>query len=104
MVIESLLFDPKLKGMLVPFGFYKNAALAEAYIGQVVYTMDEPPEQVKIMAKAVISIKSQVAEALSLMLYGKSIDYIFNKMLKNWKSDIFTDMILFLVVEKYDEY
>ena len=43
MVIESLLFDPKLKGMLVPFGFYKNASLAEAYIGEIVYTMDDPP-------------------------------------------------------------
>jgi len=103
MVIESLLFDPKLKGMLVPFGFYKNASLAEAYIGEIVYTMDDPPVQVEIMAKATIAIKSQAAEALSLLLYGKPIDYIFNKMLDNWKSDIFTDMILFLVVKKHEE-
>jgi hypothetical protein len=65
--------------------------------------MDDPPVQVEIMAKATIAIKSQAAEALSLLLYGKPIDYIFKKMLDNWKSDIFTDMILFLVVKKHEE-
>lgn len=101
-IVESKLFEPKLKGMLVPFGLYKNAWLVDVPIGAIMSTIDNPPKQVRLMSKTVISIKSPIAETLSMMLYGRSMSFIFSKMLQNWKSDIDRENIFFITVKEIE--
>jgi hypothetical protein len=81
--------------MLIPFGDYKNSALAEAHIGEQMRLMDST---IAIIAyKCVIMINSPIAEALSQMIYGLPMSVVYDAMARNWKRDIFKDRVLFIV-------
>jgi len=92
---------PILPAMLIPYGDYKNAAIAEAYIGSEIRLMDSTIA--KIIHKAIIMVDSPIAEALSQMLYGVPMSVAYDAMARNWKSDIFKDRVLFIVYKIEEE-
>jgi hypothetical protein len=93
--IDHLPSLPIHPAMLVPFGDYKNSALAEVGIGEMVRLMDSTV--VQILYKSVIMINSPIAEALSQMIYGLPMSVVYDAMAGNWKRDIHKDRVLFIV-------
>jgi hypothetical protein len=93
--IDHLPSLPILPAMLIPYGDYKNAAIVEANIGELVQLMDKT--NVQVVYKCVIMVDSPIAEALSQMLYGVPMSVAYDAMARNWKRDIFEDRVLFIV-------
>ena len=85
-------------GMLIPFGEYKNRSLLQAAPGSEAITIDGVT--VKLISSSVISAPSQIANTLSYMLYGISIERSLDAMIRNWGYDVYNDKVLFIVVEK----
>lgn len=85
-------------GMLIPFGEYKNRSLMDAEVGCIGVTSDGVT--VKLISKSVVAAPSRVANALSYMLYGISIERSLSAMIRNWGYDVYDNKVLFIVVEK----
>lgn len=99
-LIEHKCKEPVHYGMIIPFGEYKNSNLVEASIGDICETMDKKNKFVEIVAKTIISSTSGVADTLSIMLYNREFEDVWNAMKRNWYGDIFEDQFLFLVVRR----
>lgn len=84
------------QGMLIPYGEYKNSRIAECEIGSECITLDKKP--CKLIARSVILFPSPLADSISLLLYGLRASTIFDVMVKNWRSEIYKDRLLFIVV------
>lgn len=91
-------YKPKFpyQGMLIPYGEYKNSRLADCELGSECITMDGRP--CKLISRSVISYPSQLADTLSQLLYGVRAGLIYDVMIKNWRSEIYKDRLLFIVV------
>ena len=98
-VIEHLYTDCKLHAMLVPYGWYKNNWLERAERGMELETIDEIPILVRLVEKTVIPINSPIAQCLSLLIYNKPIEEIFDAMIRNWGHDIQRKNIILIVYE-----
>lgn len=93
--IDHLPSLPTHPAMLIPFGDYKNAALSEVRIGELVRLMDK--STVQVVYKSIVMVNSPIAEALSQMIYGLPMSVVYDAMARNWKRDIFKDRVLFIV-------
>lgn len=100
MRIEHELRNAKNFGMLIPYGDYKNMNIVEAEIGQVCETIDTPPKKIEIIAKAVITADTAVANCLSELFYDIPFKTAFGIMKKTWKHDINYDKVLLVVARK----
>jgi hypothetical protein len=94
--------------MLLPLGYRFNTDILEAEIGSKAI-IQSTGEEVKILRKAVIPLKSspksdysELSNTLSIGIYGKTINVIFDLMTANWKYYIKDKNLLLLVVEKID--
>lgn len=85
-------------GMLIPFGEYKNRSLMEAEVGCIGVTADGV--MVRLISKSVVAAPSQIANAISYMLYGISIERSLSAMIRNWGYEVYDNRVLFIVVEK----
>ncbi|NCU31204.1 hypothetical protein EOM57_05410 [Candidatus Saccharibacteria bacterium] len=103
MIIEHLLKDPLHKAMLIPFGDYKNMFIREAPEGTIFETIDSPPKKVELIASAVISPVSPLANALSMMIYNQPIRRVFKAMRRSWRYDIHDDQLLLIIVKEIME-
>jgi len=99
-IIEHLYTDCKLQAMLVPYGWYKNDWVLRLEKGAVLETINDPPILVRIVEKTVIPINSPIAQCLSLLIYNKPIEDIFNAMCRNWGHDIQRKNVILIIYEK----
>lgn len=83
--------------MLLPIGDFLNTRLLEAKIGDSIRFMDD--KESKIVYMEVIKKNSKEAEGLALAIYGLPLNAVFNTMVRNWKSEVKKDLLIFLVVE-----
>lgn len=84
-------------GMLLPYGEILHADLQKAKIGSKVNFYDGTGI---LIEKTCISVNTEFANALSLQLYGIPIKTTVQKMIDNWKDRMFTDKIIYIVVNK----
>lgn len=103
MRVDHLFVNPKYKAMIIPLGDYKNTNILDSPIGQILETIDDPPIRVRIVAKSIITITSDIANSLSVFLYDVPMKVAYKVMRRNWKYDIHDDMAMFLVVEEVQE-
>lgn len=102
MIVEHLLKGTHNYIMMIPFGGYKNIRIYDARVGTIIQTIDEPQKHVKILAKAVIGVKTDIADALSILLYNRKMESVFKAMRRNWKHDINDEEVLILIVREVD--
>lgn len=91
--------DSKLRAMLLPYGIYRNGFVLELGVGGELLTCDEPPIRIRIREKTILPIKSKITNAICMLLYGHSIDEVFQSMLNNWSGDIQREKLLFIVYD-----
>jgi len=103
MRIDHLLVEAKYKAMILPFGDYKNINILESPIGEICETLDDPPRYVRIVAKTVITITSDIANTLAIMLYDTPMKKVYNTLKAHWKYDIHDNVAMFIVYEEVDE-
>ena len=89
--------------MLIPYGWYKNQWVQDAQCGDELETIDEPPVPIRIVEKTIIPINSPIAQCLSLLIYNKPIEEIFNAMFRNWKHDIQRKNVILIIYEKIEK-
>ena len=99
MKLDHFIYEPRLLGMLIPFGDYKNIRVLDCKIGDKFETMDEVPVTVEVVAKTILMVNSEIANCVSMLLYNIPIKTAFEIMKKNWKRDIKYDRVIFLVIK-----
>lgn len=99
MRLEHLIHEPRLMGMLIPFGNYKNLYVYDCKVGDYFETIDDPPVIVEVVSKSIIMINSDIANSISMMLYNIPMSKAYEVMRRNWKRDINNDEVIFLVVK-----
>jgi len=99
MTLEHNLSDCKNRGMLIPFGLYKNSFLHEVSPGEILETMDDPPVRIRVLAISVVQAKSESTNAISMLLYGQPIESIMDIMRRNWKHEVGQDSLFLLTYD-----
>ena len=102
--VEHLHIDCRLSAMLIPYGYFKNKWLLNLQKGDYVQTIDTPEVVIRIIEKTTIPIASPIAQSLSLLIYNKPIEEVFNAMLRNWKYDIQKKNVILIIYERDDSY
>jgi len=97
MTVDHKISDCRNGAMLIPFGLYKNSFLHEMKPGNVLYTMDDPPREIVILAITTLSARGETAQALSLLLYNQPIEPVLEAMRRNWKREINGNEIFLLI-------
>ena len=97
--VQHQVADIQYQAMLLPFGYYRNADLAEARIGAMIVTDDEPKCHLQIKTINVIPVNSPVTDAMSMLIYGLPIETVFGAMRGKYGSAIFNDKLIFIVYE-----
>lgn len=90
--------------MLVPYGYFKNKWVYNLQKGDYVQTIDDPEVVIRVVERTIIPIQSPIAQSLSLLIYNKSIEQVFDAMLRNWKYDIQKKNVILIIYERDDSY
>jgi len=99
-IVEHLFTDCKLHAMLIPYGEYKNKWVSRIEKGCVLETIDEVPVHIRVLEKVTIPVNSIITQCLSLLIYNKPIEEIFDAMFRNWKHDIQRKNIILIIYER----
>lgn len=97
MTVEHKIMDCKNGAMLIPFGLYKNSFLHDVKPGNILYTMDDPPREIVVLALTTITARGETAQALSLLLYNQPIELVLEAMRRNWRREINREELFLLV-------
>lgn len=89
--------------MLIPYGYFKNKWALDLQKGDLLQTIDEPEVVIRVVEKTVVPIYSPIAQAMSLLIYNKSIEQVFDAMFRNWKYDIQKRNVILIIYEKTEE-
>lgn len=97
--VEHQVADCRMQAMLLPFGLYRNAYVAELKRGDEIITNDEPKCHLQVVAISVIPVRSPITDAISMLIYGAPIETLFGEMEKRHGSSIFSNKLIFIVYE-----
>lgn len=88
-----------MMGMILPLGFSVNRKLASLTEGDTV-TLDGDVIY-EVVRAVVLCPSTEIADAICVMLYGKTADAVMARLAANYNGGIFSDRCLFLVVRKW---
>lgn len=100
--IEHLFTECKLNALLIPYGMYKNKWALHVQRGELLETIDEEPVTIRVIEKTIIPINSNIAQCVSMLIYKKTIEQVFNAMFRNWKHDIQRKNIILIIYERIE--
>lgn len=103
MNIEHLYSECKLNAMLIPYGIYKNAWVERLRYGEKILTSDDPPITIRVLDKLVIPVGSTIANSMSMLIYGRPIEVIFDAMFRNFGHDIQRKNVILLIYEPLED-
>lgn len=101
--VEHLFTDCKLNAMLIPYGYFKNKWALNLQKGDLLQTIDEPEIIIRVIEKSIVPINSSIAQSLSLLIYNKPIEKVFDAMFRNWKYDIQKKNVILIVYERTEK-
>lgn len=100
--IEHLYSECKLSAMLIPFGLYKNAWVNKLQYGAEVLTLDNPPVKIKVFDRITLPIRSTLTNSISMLVYGKPIETVYDGMFRNYGHDISKREVILLIYKAID--
>lgn len=89
--------------MLIPYGYFKNNWALNLQKGDLLQTIDEPEIIIRVIEKSIVPINSSIAQSLSLLIYNKPIEKVFDAMFRNWKYDIQKKNVILIVYERTEK-
>ena len=89
--------------MLIPYGYFKNKWALNLQKGDLLQTIDEPEIIIRVIEKSIVPINSSIAQSLSLLIYNKPIEKVFDAMFRNWKYDIQKKNVILIVYERTEK-
>ena len=89
--------------MLIPYGYFKNKWALNLQKGDLLQTIDEPEIIIRVIDKSIVPINSSIAQSLSLLIYNKPIEKVFDAMFRNWKYDIQKKNVILIVYERTEK-
>ncbi len=89
--------------MLIPYGYFKNKWALNLQKGDLLQTIDESEIIIRVIEKSIVPINSSIAQSLSLLIYNKPIEKVFDAMFRNWKYDIQKKNVILIVYERTEK-